>query len=93
MKCEEHIRQWRRPSISIKCPLCKLESPENAVRCACGYEFAALGAGVRVATADLQGSLYLRSIDHSLRTIKFVMAAWAVLTVIGLALLILSAKK
>ena len=93
MKCEEHIRQWRRPPISIKCPLCKLESPENALRCSCGYEFAVLMAAAGVATADLPGSHYLRAIDHSLRTIRFVVVTWAVLTVIGLVLLVLSAKR
>jgi hypothetical protein len=73
----------------VKCPRCKLENPENALQCDCGHEFAAAFARISsgrlapTATAEPSGSLYLRSIDNSLRAIKIVVLAWATLTVIG----------
>jgi hypothetical protein len=76
----------------MNCPLCKLQSPEATRRCDCGYEFAAAYGSsstpgdVRQATTDPSASQYLRSIDSSVRTIKIVVVAWAVLTVIGLGI-------
>lgn len=73
----------------MKCPQCKLENPESALQCDCGHEFAAAFARAssarlaQAATADPPASLYLRSIDSSLRTIKVVVLVWAMLTVIG----------
>jgi hypothetical protein len=81
------VAAW--PFHSMKCPRCKLENPENALRCDCGHEFAAAFAGgssarfAPTAMTDPSVSLHLRSIDGSLRTIKFVVVAWAVLTAIG----------
>jgi hypothetical protein len=74
----------------MRCPVCRLESPENTRRCDCGHEFAAAYAASAPSTRigpivapDPSASLYLRSIDRNVRTIKFVVVAWAVLTVIG----------
>jgi hypothetical protein len=74
---------------AVRCPLCRLQSPENTRQCDCGYEFAAAYGSAarpgiaRTSTTDPTTAIYLRSIDRSLRTIKFVVVAWAVLTVIG----------
>src|SRR5579863_5827238 len=59
----------------MTCPSCKLENPPSAVRCDCGYVFA---ASVSPRERSLQSLpvddpplvVYLRSIDDSLRTIK-----------------------
>jgi hypothetical protein len=78
---------------AVRCPLCKLQSPENTRQCDCGYEFAgaygtAAQAGIaRTATTDPTAAIYLRSIDQSVRTIKFIVVAWAILTVIGFVVL------
>ena len=63
----------------MKCPLCKLENPEIARTCDCGYSFAT-GSAPSVASLD---TVLLRSIDRSLRTIKLIVVSWAVLTAIG----------
>lgn len=60
----------------MRCPSCKLENPATATRCDCGYPFSS-------ASSDSQLSLYLWSIDNSLRTIRRIVVAWAVLTIIG----------
>jgi hypothetical protein len=73
----------------MKCPQCRLENPESALQCDCGHEFAAAfsrassARPAQAAMADSPASLYLRSIDSSLRTIRIVVLAWATLTVIG----------
>ena len=65
-------------ALKVTCPLCKLENPQGATRCDCGYMFAAAAGTLP------QGSVHhLESIDRSLRVIKYVIVAWAVLTVIG----------
>jgi len=66
----------------MTCPLCKLENPGSARVCDCGYSFAT-GAAPSVAASTTANAL-LRSMDRSLRAIKFVVVAWAVLTLIGL---------
>jgi len=65
----------------MKCPLCKLESPESARTCDCGYSFAT-GSAPSVGASATSIEL-LRSIDRSLRTIKLIVVSWAVLTLIG----------
>lgn len=65
----------------MTCPSCKLENPATALRCDCGYAFGP------TAKTDPSLSLYLHSIDSSIRTIKWIIIAWAVLTVIGALIL------
>jgi hypothetical protein len=76
----------------MKCPVCKLENPANALQCDCGHQFAAAYTKssympeIRADMADPSISGHLRSIDRSLRTIKIVVVAWAVLTFAGFVL-------
>jgi hypothetical protein len=62
----------------MKCPVCKLENPDTALRCDCGYAFATgtMPAGDPVLE-------HLRSIDETLRYIKRLILLWAILTVVA----------
>jgi hypothetical protein len=82
----------------MRYPTCRLQNPQTARRCDCGYEFVTLQEGPRagglaavpasgIASA---GVLYLGSIDRSLRTIKILMVAWAAFTVLGFIYLVLA---
>jgi hypothetical protein len=84
VETEEKLRRLHvHLGTAMRCPVCKLENPENARRCDCGHEFSALGAARSAPD-------YLGSIDSSVRTIKFVVVAWAVLTVIGFTVWLLA---
>ena len=59
----------------MRCPSCRLQNPQTAGRCDCGYEFVRLAEGPRASLAAVPASsgtvasvLYLGSIDRSLRT-------------------------
>lgn len=59
----------------MTCPNCHLENPAGASSCDCGYSF----SGVRMPESDVN----LKSIADSIRIIKNVVVAWAVLSVVG----------
>jgi hypothetical protein len=79
----------------MTCPSCKLENPPSAVRCDCGYVFA---ASVSPRERSLQSLpvddpplvVYLRSIDDSLRTIKRILVWWVTLSAIAAILAFIS---
>jgi hypothetical protein len=78
----------------MKCPSCKLENPPSATRCDCGYAFSVPTTEPPGSRVDIQQHpsdptivSHLRSIDDSVRTIKRIVVFWAVLSLIGLLIL------
>lgn len=62
----------------MKCPSCKLENPETALRCDCGYAFSLPAVQISNGREPSDPAVvnYLLSIDDSLRTIKRILVWW-----------------